>query len=470
MVIDVATAKKLLVGRPKRDFAGTRPPWDLWELFGPYLNEEDRSPAVQRYLATQLAAPDVGVLEDSVVPCRLLEALSRLWKDLQGGLSASGEDRRFFEVEVPVYNIMLRSQYRGIGIDEVQRTEFAEQIDKTYVSSHHKLAIGYGMNVERAFRDVTYLLRVLKLNHYGSDSAFSSEEIIDIHKDSDDRCRLLHNIRSAKRNKAILFRTSSEKAGKCFPVFDTMGTVSGRILAVDPHLQYLKKTYRSIVSPLPGMTLLYADYSQFEPTILANVSGDERLTALCAAGDLYTTLAVEIYGNPELRKEAKTLFLAYSYGMGKQGLVKQVCQVLQDNRRAIEAVRAAIIRAFDGVERWKQQLYQELQGAGRIGTGSGNYRNRSASGELARTEKRWAVSQVVQGTGALILKCLIMRIAASLPRASILLPMHDALLFEVPEEESDQMAESVLQHYDKAFLEVCPGIKPKVRMEPFARD
>jgi len=63
-----------------------------------------------------------------------------------------------------------------------------------------------------------------------------------------------------------------------------------------------------------------------------------------------------------------------------------------------------------------------------------------------------------------------MLIASFQPTTNILLPMHDALLLEIPKEHSEELTTSILHHYHEAFLNVCPGIAPRVTVEPFAKE
>ena len=58
----------------------------------------------------------------------------------------------------------------------------------------------------------------------------------------------------------------------------------------------------------------------------------------------------------------------------------------------------------------------------------GHYR-RSGKGQLSSKQKRSAVSQVVQGTASLIFKRTSLAVAP-LGHVRVVLPMHDALLFE----------------------------------------
>jgi DNA polymerase I-like protein with 3'-5' exonuclease and polymerase domains len=114
-------------------------------------------------------------------------------------------------------------------------------------------------------------------------------------------------------------------------------------------------------------------------------------------------------------------------------------------------VAKAFFNQFSTYENWKLGVWTEFQTSGRIGTAFGNYLSRSDSDELSEKEKRSAVSQVVQGTASLIFKKALLRMS-SLTNIELKIPMHDAVLFQHPEdfnpaEVADMFAAVVTEHF-----------------------
>src|SRR5205807_9828614 len=107
---------------------------------------------------------------------------------------------------------------------------------------------------------IDYLVRLMEAPLREAEVFSSPRDVIRARRDCDPVCRLLHRVDTARSNKRILLRTGVE-GGRCFPLFDTLGTVTGRIMVVDPHLQHISKKYRAIISASPGHTLVYLDYS-----------------------------------------------------------------------------------------------------------------------------------------------------------------------------------------------------------------
>jgi DNA polymerase-1 len=464
-VIDIEAAKRLLVGRPKSDFSGTVLPWDMSTIMLPYLPANYDTMAVRRALSTHLAEPKADDLDDFHWMLTAARAMLDVWRDLVRDLSTAGEYDRFLSVEVPAYQVMLQTQLVGIRIDATKRDAFLSEVESQYITAHHSIAVKNNIHIDRALHDTSYLATCLNLPDIQD---MDPKDVIVSLKDSEPVCAKLHDIDLARRNKTILLRTFSLDNEFCYPVFDTMGTVTGRILAVDPHLQYLKKAYRSMLVPRANTNHIYIDYSQFEPNIMANMSRDPVLLDLCATNDLYAGLAERLFGSRAFRKQTKTLFLAYSYGMGRNGLESLIRKATgADSKTASSLLDERFYGLFAGTQKWRESLHKQLFDGGRIGTAFGNYRYRIRTGGLDVREERWSVSQVVQGTGSLILKRLILKISTLFPKVRILLPMHDALLIEIPDSGAKPIRDEIVDEFIAAFSETCPGLEPQVTVGPF---
>ncbi len=56
----------------------------------------------------------------------------------------------------------------------------------------------------------------------------------------------------------------------------------------------------------------------------------------------------------------------------------------------------------------------------------------------------------------------------SLSEVSLLLPMHDALLVEVPDISAAELTHALLKCFRQAFRDVCPLVSPAIVVKPFA--
>jgi DNA polymerase family A len=466
-VLDLELAKRLIVGRPKTDFNSEKP-WDMPSMVQELVPTQYDPKQVRAAFTAHMSKPTATDFGNMRLMAAVTAGLPMLWSQTCDELEERSEIRRFEEIEVPAYNAMLDAQYRGLKIDTNARHIFLELIEQEYAFAHHQLAIRQGVDVDRALVDVEYLGSLLVHGLRDDDLIARPRDVIDSRRDYDPVCSLLHSVKSCQVNKSILLRTPVTDEF-CFVAYDTMGTVTGRIMAVDPRMQHLNKKYRKIIVADSDRKLVYIDYAQFEPNILASISNDNLLLALCNAGDLYENLAVELCGSAEYRETVKLMFLAYLYGKDSTGLTDYLVGLHGSTREDAEVIiEKRFLPLFSGIEGWKSSVEGELSNSGRIGTLLGNHRYRRREGELNAKERRWAVSQVIQGTGALILKKLIIMVRNRLPEVAILLPMFDALLVEVPEKSAVEVTHELLNCFREAFSDTCPSVSPSVWVKPFA--
>ncbi len=467
LVIDLEVATRLLTGRPKSDYRVVMP-WDMASVLKPILPGDRDERMLRAGLSTHMAKPGYSDLGNLRWMTSVAKGLPALWKNIMTSLQDRGEYDRFMELEVPTYNAMLEAQRRGIEINESRRDELLDQVERDYRQAHFRLAIQKGIDVERALSNVEYLMKLLGVDPAGFEVLPSSEKLIASLSEEDETCGLLDTVLRTRRNKGILLRCFGNDGSVAQVVFDTFGTVTGRIMAVDPQLQHLSKRYRSVVRAKEGHRLVYVDYSQFEPCIMAALSGDRQLLSLVREGDLYDKLSSIILGTREHRKAFKLMFLAYSYGKSVDTLSDLVKHLFPSKGEADEAIITKFAPLVQGIEAWKASIHKALESEGRIGTIKGNYRYRTQKGSLGAKERRWAISQVVQGTGSAILKRLINRVVVEMPEIRILLPMHDALLVEINESDADASIGRLIGLCKEVFLEYCPGVEPSVTQDAFA--
>ena len=273
----------------------------------------------------------------------------------------------------------------------------------------------------------------------------------------------------AAQDEVIVRRTRGQE-GRVYPTFNVIGTVSSRIMVSDPHLQHLRRRYRGILAADPGKRLIYVDYSQFEPGILAYLADDASMIAAYNEGDLYTALCQRVFGTTDHRPLSKQMFLAFCYGMTPERISGLVAKA-GDADGALNCNQAVndFFLSFPGLGEYRSRLAGELERDGYVSSLWGNRRNRTRRGPLTHKEKRWAVNQPIQATAALIFKEAIIRLAETFGNCSILLPMHDAVLLQFDDDETfgDRLVQAEALMLD-AFHRRCPGISAKVIAGPFA--
>jgi DNA polymerase-1 len=246
------------------------------------------------------------------------------------------------------------------------------------------------------------------------------------------------------------------RTGRLHTSFNQTVASTGRLSSSDPNLQNipirreLGRAIRRGFVPRAGWKLLAADYSQIELRLLAHLSHDAAfVSAFKAGGDIHRQTASMIFGvplsavTPEMRARAKTINFATIYGQGAHSLSRQLKIEHAEARDFINTYfeRFAGVRAFldSTVALAKQRGYVETI-----------FRRRRYIPELQDRNfnirafgERTAQNSPIQGSAADLIKVAMIHIhhaiAASGLHATMLLQVHDELVFEAPPDELDAL-------------------------------
>lgn len=369
--------------------------------------------------------------------------MAEMYSALRRDASDNGELERFFTVEVPVYRLLQKAMSAGITINSAGLSDKRREAEFDYFFCLKNYSAKHDMPLETPTRAAIED----KLYGVGFDlSGVSTEYVLEFlpHEDEFGNDTLtLQELDSAKRVLSSLALSS----GRTRPIIDVFGSRTSRVHLRSPSLQNIPKKYRTIVAAREGAKLCYVDFDQYEVGIMAALSEDPQLVALYGVGDMYEQFATNHLGLVGNRKAAKQLFLSYAYGMSRKALIDAAVSLGADREKA-----KAAFRLFSGYEEWKKTVWTAFQRDGRVATVQGNHYKRSGNGQLSAKEQRSAISQVVQGTASLIFKKTLLEVA-NLNDVTIVLPMHDALLFECRSAETPAKVVAVFERVMTEMLQ-----------------
>lgn len=464
--IDVGEALRLLVGRP-RDEGGERR-WDIWR----HLARHFPTTAIARRFEDAVRSrtehpeePDFSHLLSTAAA-----ALQRLWREVHASLLSVGELERFVTVEVPVQSIFAYRQGAGIAIDATAVNDLLRRVRDEKYGAYRQVAQAIGASPTGLnFWNIGPYIAKTDAAHLVTDKDGGRlREDFKMASHKSHFARDFLRFADASRDEDILRRTAASD-GRVYPNFSVAGTVSGRIMVSDPYLQQLRRSYRGLVAADPGKRLVYLDYAQFEPGILAFLAEDQNLIRSYNDGDLYLALSQKVFRSSEMRPLSKRIFLAFCYGMSPEGIARLIAgpgdhAALLDFQSAVET----FFSAFPGLATYRAKAEGALLRDGSASSLMGNRRYRAAPGALSAKERRWAVNQPVQSTAALIFKEALISLGESFDYDSILLPMHDAVLMQLSDDDKfDRNVELAKQVMLNAFSRRCPGVAARVTTGPF---
>lgn len=361
-----------------------------------------------------------GVAFDTEIATKAAIAIRELYLALQEEAHLNGELERFFGVEVPVYRLLQKAMSVGIAVDATVLSEMRQEAEYDYFFCLKNYSAKHDMPLETPTQSaIEEKLRTAGFELDGVSTQYVLEYVP--HEDDFGNDTLgLQELDAARRVLSSLTLSSSCTR----PIIDVFGSRTSRVQLRSPSLQNMPKKFRAIIAARGGGDLSYVDFDQYEVGIMAALSEDPELKNLYTAGDMYELFATMHLGLAGNRKAAKQLFLSYAYGMSMKALIDAAVSLGAERDRAKEA-----FKLFTRYEAWKKTVWADFQREGRVSTTLGNHYKRSRKGSITARERRSAVSQVVQGTASLIFKKALLEVGR-VEDVTIVLPMHDALLFE----------------------------------------
>jgi DNA polymerase I len=465
-LVEIRDGLKLLSGRSK-DQGGER----HWNAFAAIsrASSSDEPKVLGRLTAAKI--PQLDAERTNEVVAAMVSALRTAWSELQVALELQGEWERFSTIEIPVQSIFRRREFLGIRVDTPKRDALLEAIRLEKYRAYRELAQQLGFSPSSlGFQNVgSHLIGTDAAHLAGYADSASFQQYIELSVDHSNFARCFLEFSDARRDESTIIKMGSIQE-RYFPTVECFGTVTGRIIITNPPIQMLKKKHRSLITADEGKVLLYFDYCQFEPGVLASLAGDASFAELYNNADVYSQLSEVLFGKRERRSEAKKIFLGYMYGMSPDALGKLLAGTADDSELAV-SYRFSIKRFFDRFQQllaYRLKTQTELETKGYIETVLGNKRIRITSGRLAPKEQHWALSQRIQGTASLIFKDALLRIETIVGADAILLPMHDAVLIQCSIAEREAQSEQIVEAMKATFRKWCPGITPRVAVESFS--
>jgi DNA polymerase-1 len=262
------------------------------------------------------------------------------------------------------------------------------------------------------------------------------------------------------------------KTGRVHTSFNQVVAATGRISSQDPNLQNIpirseigREIRRGFVAG-PGKVLVAADYSQIELRIIAHLSGDPTLVrAFKERIDIHTQTAAEVFSvgldavTAEMRRVAKAVNYGLAYGQSDFGLAR----ALDIPRKEAKEYSERYFERFPTIHAFMDSVVADARQKGGASTLMGRWRPipdiKSKSPMARRQAERIAQNMPMQGAGADIIKVAMIRTTERIARdgldASMLLTVHDELVFEVAPEKADALAAAVKEEMEAAYtLEV----------------
>ena len=264
--------------------------------------------------------------------------------------------------------------------------------------------------------------------------------------------------------------------GKIHTIYNQTLTRTGRLSSSYPNLQNIPTRYeyskliRKAFIPCNDL-IMSSDYSQIELRLLAHLSCVPKLVEAFKSGiDIHTKTAMEIYNvsedlvNAEMRRVAKAVNFGILYGMSGFGLSDALDININDATEFISKYKSA----FPGIDEYMKGVIKDAHEKGYVKTIMNRKRiieEINNTNHIIRHQgERIALNTPIQGSSADIIKKAMIDLHRALKdnnfESTMILQIHDELIFDVKKEEEGKLKELV-----KNVMENCYKLNVPLEVE-----
>ena len=377
------------------------------------------------------------------------------------------------EVELPLAGVLARMQAAGVALDIDYLKELSETIGDRMRTLEEDIYAHAGeefnLNSPPQLRVVLYeKLKLTSGKRTPKGQLSTDASVLEKLRDRHPIIDALLSYRELAKLKSTYLDALPPlvSAGRLHTTFNQVGAATGRLSSLNPNLQNIPirgetgRQIRKAFVASPDHVLVVADYSQIELRVLAHLSGDEALAeAFAADTDIHAATAGKVFGLPpdqvdtELRRRAKVVNYGLAYGMNAYGLAQRLGIVPDEAQEFIDAYFAGFPKIREFLDR--QVAFAAAEGFTATILGRRRYlpELQSPNPRIRDLGRRMALNAPIQGSAADIMKLAMIRVDAamgSLP-ATMVLTVHDELVFEVREEAVDEVAGAARQEMETAY-------------------
>jgi DNA polymerase I len=429
-------------------------------MIGAHLLDPSRSYAAIDAAVTSLLqktlASDPSAAADATLQC-----VAPIHAELQ----AREQLALYRDVEVPLAAVLSKIEQAGVALDPNALIDLRAEVDaivERLQSEIYALA-GETFNIGSPQQLGRILFEQLNLPHGGRTKtgyATGVEVLHGLGKSFPIAAKVLEYREVTKLKNTyidVLPGLIDAHDGRLHTVLHQTATATGRLSSTHPNLQNIpvrselgRRIRKAFVAGGADRVLLAADYSQIELRLMAHLSGDAAMReAFWEHQDIHDYTARKIFDigpfpdvDANQRRMAKSVNFGLLYGMSDFGLAQR----LEIERGQAKAITQAYFDRFPGVRGYIDRCIAEGRERGYVETIAGRRRYmpdlNAKNFALRGAAEREATNAPLQGSAADLMKLAMVRIderlAAFGDAATMILQIHDELIFEV---RSDVLAE-----------------------------
>ena len=435
----------------------------------------------------KIKADNIGIETLSQYSCSKSISLYNLKDILINKLNKNNLSSLFFDIEMPIVQVLYEMEDIGIKIDKNFLNDFDKELTNVISVLEQEIygLAGETFNINSPKQLAAILFEKLNLPVIKkTKTGYSTDESVLVELSKYDIANEILKYRELQKLKTTYIdsirRFTEVEGERIHTVFNQAITTTGRLSSSDPNLQNIPirteygRRFRRVFVAAKGNIFVSADYSQIDLRSLAHISKDKNLIkAFCSGQDIHTATAMEVFNIPkkedvtkQQRMAAKSINFGIVYGISSFGLSKQLDISVKQAKEYIDSYFSKYV----GIKNWSNRIIEETKQKGYVKTITGRIRYipeiNSSNKQIVSFGERMALNTPVQGTSADIIKMAMINVSKKLKeqnlKSKILIQVHDDLLLEVPKEEENiviNMLKYEMEHAIKLDVPLLVEVK-----------
>jgi DNA polymerase-1 len=410
--------------------------------------------------------------------CEDADVTYRLWKVLKEKLNDDELTEIASDLEFPLIRVLAHMEKEGINVDVGMLEQFSEELTHDLEELEEKIfdlsGEEFNLNSPKQLGDVLFEKLGLPAGKKTKTGQYSTSESVLTKLAPDYEIpSLVLDYRSLSKLRSTyvdaLPKLVNETSGRIHTELNQTVAATGRLSSSNPNLQNIPirtkrgREIRKAFVPADGFKLLAADYSQVELRVIASISGDENMIEAFRNGeDIHSRTAKEVFNldsidevTSDQRRKAKEVNFGIPYGVSAYGLASRLGISNEEGKEMIDQY----FERFPGIQTYIDETVKEAKDTGFVKTLLGrrryipdiNSRNWNVRGFAERT----AINMPIQGTAADIIKLAMIKIDDLLRdsdyKSRMLLQVHDELIFEIHEDETQELPAKLKEMMENAY-------------------
>lgn len=397
-----------------------------------------------------------------------LNVIDKLALRFRNELHEQGMWDLYHDLELPLSRVLADMEIKGVLLDKKVLEDMGQELDTRIIKLTEEIyALAgeeFNINSPKQMGEILFVKLGLPKGKKTKTGYSTSAEVLEsLAVEHEVVAKILHYRQLVKIKTTYidgLEAIMDPHTCKVHTSFNQTVTATGRLSSTEPNLQNIPirmeegRRLRRAFLPSPGCHLLSADYSQIELRVLAHIAKDEVLIEAFHKGqDIHTRTASEVFGvamesvTKEMRRAAKAVNFGIVYGISDFGLSQDLGISRAEAKEYIENY----FERYRGVKVYIDRVIAEAREKGYVTTLLNRRRYLpdilSRNFHLRSFAERMAMNTPIQGSAADIIKLAMLKLQEELIQrklgSSMILQVHDELIFDVPANEIETMAKIV---------------------------